>query len=196
MANIHVYKFRILSEEDDKFIRDIEIKSTQTFEDFHFIILESLGFKGNELASFYTCDRKWNKHKEITLLDMTEQQAPESDQFEDGEAIRQDIMPMFVMKDSKINKFIEDPHQRFIYEYDFLNLRTFYIELVKIIQGEENIKYPRCTLSKGKINEFPDMVKSIPADSDLGVNDDFEDISNEFNEENFSEFDNEYDISQ
>lgn len=195
MGSMHVYKFRVLSEEDEKFIRDIEIKSTQTFEDFHFIILGSLGFKGNELASFYTCDRKWNKLREITLLDMTDQKIPESDQIDEDETLCQEIMPMFVMKDSKINKFIEDPHQRFIYEYDFLNLRTFYIELVKIIQGEENITYPRCTLSKGKITEFPDAVKPIPEGSEPGLNDEFEDISNEFNEENLSEFDNEYDIS-
>jgi len=195
---MHIYKFRILSDEDENFIRDIEIKSTNTFEDFHQAILDSIGFIGQELASFYICDRKWNKHKEITLLDMTEEgmsnvsNSKEPDEEEDEEKIA--VIPMFIMRDSKINKYIDDPHQRMIYEYDFLNLRTFYIELMKVQPAEEGINYPRCTLLKGKISEFPDTLGAIPADIDNELAGDFEEIKNEFSEENFSEFDNDLEI--
>jgi hypothetical protein len=195
---MHIYKFRILSDEDENFIRDIEIKSTHSYEDFHQAILDSIGFIGQELASFYICDRKWNKNKEITLLDMTDEgvsnvsNAKDEAEDEDDEKIA--VIPMFIMRDSKINKFIDDPHQRMIYEYDFLNLRTFYIELMKVHEAEEGISYPRCTLIKGSISEFPETQIGIPDDIDDELTGDFEEIKSEFSEENFSEFDNDLEI--
>ena len=48
---MHVYKFRVLSEEQNEFVRDIEISSIQTFEDFHKIILQTSGLDGKELAN-------------------------------------------------------------------------------------------------------------------------------------------------
>ena len=192
---MHIYKFRILSEEDENFVRDVEIKSTQTFEDFHNGILESIGFVGQELASFYICDRKWNKQKEITLMDMTEEglsNVNTAGDEEDSEKIA--VIPMFIMRECKINKFIDDPHQRMIYDYDFLNLRTFYIELLKVQTAEEGLVYPRCTLMKGKISEFPQAVIGVPSDLESELLGDFEDIKSEFSEENFSEFDNDLEI--
>ena len=140
---MHIYKFRILSDEDENFIRDIEIKSTQSFEDFHYIILESIDFIGHELASFYMCDRKWDKLREITLLDMMGPTEPETKSDDDEFDVKPEVIPIFIMKDSKINKFIDDPHQRLVYEYDFLNPHTFYIELLKIQTAEEGVYYPR-----------------------------------------------------
>ena len=128
-----IYKFRLLLEDHDDFFRDIEIKSNQTFEDFHKIIMESLGLDGKELASFFICDHNWRRDKEIALIDMTE----------DGNTI--------VMKNAVIANFIEDPHQRMIYVYDFLEMWTAYIELVKILPEEQkNTKYPRIIKSMGE----------------------------------------------
>ncbi len=183
---MHIYKFRILSDENEDFIRDIEIKSTQTFENFHFAIIESIEFAGDELASFFICDRKWNKTKEITLIDMKieveNQQKDEDFDFKDVDKI---IFPTSIMKDSKINQFIEDPHQRMIWEYDFFNLRSLYIELSKIVPAIEGIDYPKCTLKKGKILEQPEIINLIPELDDdelVGDIDGFE------NEPDFDEF--------
>ena len=68
---MYIYKFRLLYDEIEGFVRDYEIGAKQTFKDFHDIILQSIkGLDPKELASFYICDRKWNKLKEITLFDM------------------------------------------------------------------------------------------------------------------------------
>lgn len=70
---MQAFRFRILFEDQNVFIRDIEIKDDNSFEDFHNIIQESVNLGGNELASFFICDNEWNKISEITLIDMADE---------------------------------------------------------------------------------------------------------------------------
>lgn len=168
---MHVYKFRILSEEQNDFVRDIEICSTQTFEDFHKIILKSTGLDGKELASFHITNGKWIKLKEITLIDMLEGQS-EIESEEEEEEQKGKILPQtYVMRDCKLKDFIDDPHQRLIYEYDFLHLKTFFIELIQISQAKSNVKYPVCTRSNGQLELKPKNAKPKPG-SDMDVPED------------------------
>ncbi|MBO7464670.1 MAG: hypothetical protein J6T56_02325, partial [Bacteroidales bacterium] len=68
-----------------------------------------------------------------------------------------------VMSDAIISQYINDPHQRIIYEQDFLHLHTFYIELIKSLEGKEGKTYPVCTHSSG---EFPKPVNLKDIDPD------------------------------
>lgn len=158
---MHIYKFRLLSDQNDEFVRDIEIQAIQTFEDFHHTIADCAPLYGSELASFHICDQKWNKLKEITLIDMLEGQ--ELDDEEDGKPLEE----TFIMKDSKIKDFINEPHQRLLYEYDFLNLSTLYIELLSVHKQKEEGIYPVCTLSKGNLKEEPTPDMMLEEDQDL-----------------------------
>ena len=109
---MYYYKFRVYYDEVEDFVRDIEILSSDNFESFHKILYSSIGLQGNELASFSICDTKWNKQKEITLIDMGDDaiaNVPEYDD-EDGFTTKSNI-PKFVMKDAIIKDFIIDPHQ-------------------------------------------------------------------------------------
>jgi len=132
---MHVYRFRLLLEDVENFYRDIEIMANSTFEDLHKAILQIVGFDGKELASFYISNSKWNRKKEITLVDMSEEDDNEN-------------TPLLMNK-CKLSEFIDDPHQRFIYVYDFMNMYEFYIELYKIVPSEKGIKYPRCVKQSG-----------------------------------------------
>src|SRR5210317_1322177 len=114
---MHVYKFRVLSEEQNEFVRDIEISSIQTFEDFHKIILQTSGLDGKELASFQITNGRWIKLKEITLIDMTQEKTDFLPTFEDEDEEEAILPETYVMKDSRLKDFIDDPHQRMIYEY-------------------------------------------------------------------------------
>lgn len=134
---MHVYKFRILLEDIDDFTRDYELKSNQSFEDLHNFFMSNLGFDGSQLASFYICDAKWKKNREISLIDMAMEDSDEGNPL--------------LMSNCKLKDFIEDPHQRIIYVYDFLKMWTFYIELIKILPEQTNTEYPRCTKSHGEI---------------------------------------------
>jgi hypothetical protein len=60
-----------------------------------------------------------------------------------------------MMKDSKIKSFIEEPHQRLVYEYDFLDMKTFFIELMGVWKQKEEVPYPICSFSKGKLANPP-----------------------------------------
>ena len=142
---MQAFRFRILFEDQNEFIRDIEIKDDNSFEDFHNIIQESVNFSGNELASFFICDNEWNKISEITLIDM-------ADKFDDETESDEKNRPViYVMSESKLQDFIKGGPQRLVYEYDFLHLKTFYIELRETIPVNDKHNYPRCVRSYGKI---------------------------------------------
>ena len=63
-----VYRFRVSFEEFDEVHRDIEIKSIQTFEQFHYAIQEAIGFDASKPASFFMSNDNWKKGQEITSL--------------------------------------------------------------------------------------------------------------------------------
>ena len=65
-----IYRFTIISDEVDDFIREIQIDPDATFFDFHKAILKSVGYKDNQMTSFFICDDDWEKEKEITLEEM------------------------------------------------------------------------------------------------------------------------------
>jgi hypothetical protein len=151
---MHAYRFRLLSGVNEDFIRDVEVKSTQSFQDFHDIIREVSEFEGDDLASFFICDRKWSKLNEITLIDMGTQVEEIGDDNYDDDDDEMNLnynMPTSVMSDSLIKDFIDDPHQRILYEYDILNEGIIYIELLKIAHAVEDVAYPVCITSKGSL---------------------------------------------
>ncbi|HPE86698.1 MAG: hypothetical protein PHU97_09940 [Bacteroidales bacterium] len=139
-----VYKFRLLTDEHDDFVRDIEFCEDQTFYDFYLAILQTTTLAGNELSSFFVCDPDWEKQAEITLLDM---HGPEESSLEDG------IMKQYVMLDAYIEDFITHPRQRFLYEYDFLNPVTFFIELIEVTESRKDVMYPYCSYRKGLLKQ-------------------------------------------
>lgn len=167
---MHIYKFRLLSDINDEFVRDIELQANQSFLDFHNAITESVSLNGKELASFHVCDQKWNKMKEITLIDMLE---GEEEKEEEAKAIEE----TYIMKDSLIKSFIEDPHQRLLYEYDFLNMNTFFIELLSVHKQKDDDYYPKCTLKKGDLAKEP-VPQMIEEDDEEMT----EQLLNDFNE--------------
>ncbi len=148
---MQAYRFRLLYEEQDDFLRDIEIKPGQTFKDFHDIVLQSVDIEGNELASFFMCDPLWNKQLEITLIDMgLKEPDPEFDDDDDRKPVNVPI-PVKIMQDVKIREVIDDPHQRILFEYNFLNPRTFFIELIKIVDADPKKNYPQCVKKEGTL---------------------------------------------
>jgi hypothetical protein len=124
-----VYRFRTTFEDFDDVHRDIEIKSTQTFQDLNEAIHSAIGFDASKPASFYMSDDYWKKGKEITTRDLTDTEKSN----------------VATMKKARLCDFIADPHQKIYYIFDFNAMWTFHIELVKIFVNEEiGASYPRC----------------------------------------------------
>lgn len=116
-----VYRFILISDEVDDFVREIKIDPEATFYDLHKAILESTGYKDDQMTSFFTCDEDWEKEKEITLEDMS------SNSEEDS----------WVMKETRLNELLEDEKQKMIYVFDPMTERVFFIELAEIITGQD-----------------------------------------------------------
>jgi hypothetical protein len=174
---MHIYKFRILLEDNEQFFREIDIKATQTYEDFHKVLNSSAGFDGTELSSFYICDSKWNKLQEISICDLTDEEAEEKTKdFDDDEKPAKEKKAILTMCDTKLRDTINDPHQRIIYVYDFLKMHTFYIELYKIKEAEKGLNYPAIIKSQGEIHKPPthiaDGEEDLPDDIALDDEDD------------------------
>jgi hypothetical protein len=136
-----VYRFRVYLEENEDIYRDIDIRTVQTFEQFHNSIQESFKFDNKHSASFFVSDDYWRKGQEITLK---KEDLP-LDEFE----IRKKVEPKKLMSEVKIAKFIEQPHQRFVYIFDQNVQWGFLIEMVKIADEAPKVNYPVCTRSVG-----------------------------------------------
>lgn len=148
---MHAYRFRMLFGDQEDFLRDYEILANQTFIEFHDIIRKSVELGGNELSSFFVCDRNWRKKKEITLINMHDDAPAEEEDDDDRRGPKPVRIPIAEMAQVRIKDIIDDPHQRLLYEYDFLNPKTFFIELTKIIDADGSVQYPVCVKSTGKL---------------------------------------------
>ena len=74
-----VFRFRMLSDENDNFVRDYEAMYDMTLLDFHDFILQSLEYEPC-MASFFTADDRWEKQRTAQLERMkarAEKQAAE-----------------------------------------------------------------------------------------------------------------------
>jgi hypothetical protein len=129
-----VYKFRIILDNEDDIFRDIAITNNATLEDLHNAIVNSFGFDGTEVGSFYTCNNTWEQEDEIP-------------QFDAGEEIGQNkIMSDFILKD-----ILDESNTKIIYVYDFLNMWTFFVELAAIEEINPLNTYPEILFAHGTV---------------------------------------------
>ncbi|OFY89817.1 MAG: hypothetical protein A3K10_16665 [Bacteroidetes bacterium RIFCSPLOWO2_12_FULL_31_6] len=178
-----VYKFRVTIEDnsDNAIFRDIEIKSTQTFEDFHQVILKAFEFDNSQMASFYVSDEDWNKGQEIALFDM---QITE----EDGEKV-------LIMSETELKTQINFVGQHLVYTYDFLNLWNFFIALIEIVVKEKGTSYPKITCTKGKApkqNAKSDDLNSYSIEDELLLSENDNNMDDEYSADDISEGFDEY----
>ena len=142
-----VYRFRISFEDYDEVIREIDIKSNQTFKDLHFFFHSIIGYDPEKSSSFYVSNDQWIKNEELAYL-------PTQKKIDREVAL---------VENSKLSKFIDDPHQKFYYIYNFDKPFEFHVELIKILDNNATIEYP--TLFKA-VGEAPRIIVPILGSSD------------------------------
>ncbi len=128
-----VYRFKVVFEDYDDVIREIDIRSTQTFLDLHKAIHQSTGYNAELPSSFYRSNEQWTKGEEITYLPNQRRQ-------------NQDLV---LMEDAKLNRFIDDPHQKFYYTFNFDRPFFFHVQLIKIMKEEDSKDYPVISKTAG-----------------------------------------------
>ena len=65
-----IFRFRMLSDENDHFVREYEVPYDMSLLDFHKFINHSLRYDDDGMVSFFTADQQWNRLREFTLMDM------------------------------------------------------------------------------------------------------------------------------
>jgi hypothetical protein len=143
-----IYRFRLTSEDHDDFLREIEIQPGQTFLDFHHAIQSCADLEKCDNAFFYTTDNKFKKKQEISFK-LQKKLIRKYDDDTD-QVITETYVPN-LMKESLLKNFVEDPHQRMIYEFTGKDSFVLFIELFRIIKTEEFILLPRCVTAKGHL---------------------------------------------
>jgi hypothetical protein len=170
-----LYRFRVTFEDYDDVTRDIDIKSTQTFEDLHRAIHQSTGYNCEYSSSFYISNDQWIKGEEITFM-------PNQRRIDRGVALMDKV---------KLSNRIDDPHQKFYYTFNFERPFDFHVELLKIILEENpGTTYPAVVKSTGEApKQFGNVFNPTilpPASEDFDFLNEME-FSEEDTEEGFSE---------
>lgn len=127
-----IYRFTIISDEVDDFVREIQIDPEATFFDLHEAILKAANYTNDQMTSFFICDDDWEKEKEVTLEEMDDN--PEMDSW--------------IMKETTISELVEDEKQKLLYVFDYMTERCFFIELSEIITGKD-MNGAKCTKKSG-----------------------------------------------
>ena len=151
-----VYRFRVILDAEEDVFRDIEMLQESTLEDLHNTIIQSFGFDGTEMASFYASDDNWTQGEEFSQFDM-------------GGEVR-------LMNETSLDSVLSEDKTKMIYVYDFLNMWTFLVELAEIADPEDSIDYPNLMFVHGQIpNSAPE--KEFIGESEEGsaeFDDDFD----------------------
>ena len=166
-----ILKFRMLSDENDAFVREYEMPYDATLLDFNDYICRNLRYD-SDMASFFLSDAEWNKGREFTLMDM----GMGDDDIPQEMA---DEMPVY-MGDVTLGQIIHNNRDRLIYMFDMLAERAFYLELVGTDVAQAGVRYPRTTASEAAA---PDQYDAMAESNDHGsifdeVMSDFDDFEN------------------
>jgi hypothetical protein len=124
-----VYKFVVLSDEDESFVSEFVFLDSHTLLDFHNMIQDELEFDKSQMASFYLATDTWEKEEEFTLFDM---------------GTGSSTMDVAVLEDIIFRK-----NQKLLYVFDFFNERALFVEYTGETEEIDDREYPVCTNSKG-----------------------------------------------
>ncbi|MCA5006440.1 plasmid pRiA4b ORF-3 family protein [Sphingobacterium bovistauri] len=150
-----VYRFRVTFEDYEDVYRDIDMPSKGTFLELHQEVHKTTGYHQDVPSSFYVSNDQWKKGTEIAHL-------PNPRKKDTG---------VLIMEDVRLSKFIDDPHQKFYYIYNFDRPYDFHVELVKIMKEEDGKEYPSLFKSVGLAPKMA-AAANFPVATDLDDDDD------------------------
>ncbi|WP_295937269.1 hypothetical protein [uncultured Alistipes sp.] len=156
-----VFRFRMLSDENDNFVRDYEVLYDMTLLDFHNFLLRSLEYE-DCMASFFTADDRWEKLREFTLMDMNDgsENAP---------------LPMDGVT---LGQIIHNNRDRLIYLFDMFGDRAYFLELTGSFESQAGATYPREIFAQAEVPDQYDPSKNI-VEAEGSI---FDDVMGEFND--------------
>uniref|UniRef100_UPI0040568932 IS1096 element passenger TnpR family protein n=1 Tax=Alistipes sp. TaxID=1872444 RepID=UPI0040568932 len=154
-----VFKYRMLSDESDNFVRDFEVYPDMTLAEFHRFLLRALGYD-DCMASIFKSDAEWRPVEEFSEIDMGE----------DMPGVPRCMENVSLMEVN--NNF----HDRLIYTFDMLNNRSFYLELIDMQRPAEDLEYPRVAFEHAAV---PDQYDPDATEESGSI---FEEMMSDYNE--------------
>lgn len=151
-----IYRFKVSFEDYEDVYREIDVSSRSTFLELHHAIHISTGYDAERSSSFYVSNDQWKKGKEIAYLPTQRKKAA----------------GILVMENLRLSKFIDDPHQKFYYIYNFDRPYDLHVELIKILKEEDGKNYPSIHRSVGQApknlgaTNFPTGTEVVDDDDD------------------------------
>ena len=129
-----IYRIAFSCDEVNRFRRVFEADSDATFLDLHKAqaLLESVDYPDDQMTSFFTCNDRWEKEQEVTLVEM-------------GSSMDYDNM---VMDQTHLSDLLTEQGQRLIYIFDPMFERCFFGRLKEIKPG--HMTGVECVESIGK----------------------------------------------
>lgn len=155
-----VFKFRMLSDENDHFVRDYEVPADLTLLDFHNFLRDSLEYEEG-MVSFHSADERWEKLQEFTLVDMG------LDEVEGAPRAMEKVTLKEVMR--RIG-------DRLVYQFDLFGNRAYYLELMDVVAAEPHFTYPREAFAHGAT---PDQYEAGLAEDEGSI---FDEMMGSFND--------------
>ena len=128
-----VHRYKLSFDKFPLFLREYEVKDSNTLYQLHRCIQNDLDFDEAQLSVFYSSDKSWNKNNTYPLFDM-------------GEG----SMDMIT-----IEMLLSQNIQQLLYTFDLYNDRSFKLELVGEEEEQRFTTYPRVIVSK---NDPPDQL--------------------------------------
>jgi len=142
-----IIRFNITTEDDPEMLRVLDIPAAANFEELHFAILEAVDFDATQLSSFFICNNNWEKKVELTLINMGTDES--------------DIVP--IMKDIKLKDYEHEVGQKLIFEYDFVLMWRFFLEVTKLYTTDEPAShFPKVVESVGASPKQYDTLEKYP----------------------------------
>lgn len=116
-----IFRFRVTFEDVEDVERIIDVSAKNTFMDFHHAIQKSINFDNQKDVTFVKVNNIWRGDQQISNIE------------------KPGVKPADT---SEIGKFINDPHQRFLYIYDADSKWTLRLEVLKLMKDDGKSEYP------------------------------------------------------
>ena len=160
------YRFEISLPNSTEFRCEIAINGDQTFQQLHDKIVETFGYDGSQMASFFTLDKMGTRVKEIALMEMS------TDDDDDNNTLVMDV--------TMIREVVNASCIELEYVYDFFANKYFRVEYAGEYIGDSADVLPLCVYCEGE----------IPPQSDFDVNEEWgmEKLDDEYDDSFMDEF--------
>lgn len=155
-----IFKFRMLSDESDHFVRDLEVPYDMNLKAFFDFLIRSLGYE-DIFSSIFTADGRWERQREFVAAD------PDPKHPEDLPA---------PMDRVTLGQLLHRLHDRLIFVFDPFNDRALYLELTEARTPDPAMAYPRVAFEHGSA---PDQFDPEATCNERSI---FEEMMGDYNE--------------